>query len=269
MKYAMIALDVDGTLLNDSHELTELTKKAIYEAHHSGIHIVLCTGRGPSNAIPILEQLGLEGVLITHNGAATVQTPQLTVLSELGFSIEKMGDLMAYCRERSIHFDVHTAFEMFLDKLGEVEAAMYEKFGLIPVHVEDLLALRQPVVKFTMFGDVELMDVLERDLRLSLITLPEGIRFIRSGEHFIDVMHVEANKGTALELLARQWNIASDRIIAVGNYYNDIEMIQFAGLGIAMANSPEAVKEAADIVTLSNEEDGVYAALLELGLVQQ
>lgn len=68
-------------LLNDNYELIELTKKALHEVHISGIHIVLCTGRGPVNAIPILEQLGLEGVFITHNGAATVQTPQRVAMA--------------------------------------------------------------------------------------------------------------------------------------------------------------------------------------------
>jgi Cof subfamily protein (haloacid dehalogenase superfamily) len=265
MKYAMIVLDVDGTLLNDDHELTETTKRSLRAVNESGLHIVLCTGRGPSNAIPILEQLGMEGVLITHNGAATVQTPERIVLNEYSFTITELKPLVYYCREHDVHFDANTAFDMYLEKMGPIETSMYDKFMLKPLNIPDLLALEKPVVKFTMFGEPAQMDTVEAHLGEDC--LPSELHFIRSGTHFIDVMSTEASKGKALELLSRSWGIPRESILAMGNYYNDIEMIQFAGMGIAMDNSPDAVKAAADTVTLSNQEDGVHAALVKLGLI--
>ncbi|NOU97915.1 Cof-type HAD-IIB family hydrolase [Paenibacillus sp. LMG 31456] len=265
MNYSMIALDVDGTLLNDRYEITDVTKEALQQAHASGIRIVLCTGRGPGNAVPILEQLGLEGVLITHNGAATVQTPGGILLHECGFSLDDVEPVIRYCRDKQVHFDVNTAFEMYVDKISAVEVSMYENYMLQPQRVSDIMQLNHPLVKFTIFGSLEVMDEVEQDLRL--MEMPKGLQYIRSGDYFIDVMSVEASKGKALEQLAQQWNIPRERIIAMGNYYNDIEMLEYAGIGIAMDNSPEDVKAAADAVTLSNNDNGVYEALVKLGLV--
>lgn len=263
MDYIMIALDVDGTLLNDDHELTEATKQALRHAHTQGARIVLCTGRGPANAIPVLEALGLDGVLITHNGAATVQAPGGQVLHEYGFELEQVRGLISYCRERGIHFDVCTAYEMFAEAIGETAAAMYSKFMLMPHTIPDVLHLGQTIVKFTLFGTPEEMDGAEQDFkRLQL----EELHAIRSGDSFIDVMSTAASKGKAVKQLAEQWQVPRERIMAIGNYYNDVEMLRFAGLGIAMGNSPEAVKSAADAVTASNNEDGVAAAFVKYGL---
>ncbi|MFD0678164.1 MULTISPECIES: Cof-type HAD-IIB family hydrolase [unclassified Paenibacillus] len=265
MKYSMIALDVDGTLLNDNYEITDITKQALQQAHASGIRIVLCTGRGPGNAVPILEQLGLEGVLITHNGAATIQTPGCILLHESGFSLTEIEPVIRYCRDKQVHFDVNTAFDMYVDKIGATEESMYEKYMLQPQRVSDVTLLNHSLVKFTIFGALELMDDVENDLRL--MEMPKGLQYIRSGDYFIDVMSLEASKGKALEKLAQQWNIPREEIIAMGNYYNDIEMLEYAGLGIAMENSPDAVKAAANLVTLSNNDNGVYKALVKLEIV--
>jgi len=263
MDYSMIALDVDGTLLNDDHELTEATKRAVRDAHAQGAKIVLCTGRGPANAIPVLEELGLDGVLITHNGAATVQVPGGRVLHEYGFEPQQVSGLISYCRESGIHFDVCTAYEMFAEAIGATAAAMYGKFMLMPHTIPDVLRLGQSIVKFTLFGTPEEMDKAEQDFaRLQ----PEGLHALRSGDSFIDVMSTAASKGKAVQQLAEQWQVPRERIMAIGNYYNDVEMLQYAGLGIAMDNAPEAVKRAADAVTSSNNEDGVAAAFAKYGL---
>ncbi|TDF95880.1 HAD family hydrolase [Paenibacillus piri] len=264
--FSMLALDVDGTLLNDQHEITALTRQALLQVHSAGVKIVLCTGRGPGNAVPILEQLGLEGVLITHNGAATVQTPGNVLLHECGFSVIEVAALIRYCREKRVHFDVSTTFGMYVNnRLGLAEAEMYKKFMLEPEHVDDLSLLDGKLVKYTLFGTPGQLDEVEREM--PHIGLPDSLQYIRSGDFFIDVMSMEASKGKALEQLAVRWNMHPERIMAMGNYYNDLEMIQYAGLGIAMDNSPDAVKAAADAVTGSNNEDGVYTALVRFGLI--
>ncbi|MNR51961.1 Sugar phosphatase YidA [compost metagenome] len=84
---------------------------------------------------------------------------------------------------------------------------------------------------------------------------------IRSGDLFIDVMSPEANKGNALKALAATLEVDPEVIMAIGNYYNDLEMMAFAGLGIAVENSPDGVKEAADAVTSSNNDEGVHEAI--------
>ncbi|MED4604286.1 Cof-type HAD-IIB family hydrolase [Paenibacillus validus] len=262
MNYRLIALDVDGTLLNDNHELTERTIRTLRLAHEAGLRIVLCTGRGPANAIPVFEELGLEGVLITHNGASTVQTPGAQVLHQFSFQMQELAPLVAYCRENGVHFDVNTPLDLYLEKAEAAAAAMYEQFLIVTKQVDDVLAMEEGIVKFTMFGDGDQMDRVEAAFGREF-QLPETFHAIRSGVEFVDVMAVSASKGNALKHLADSWGIRREEIIAIGNYFNDVDMLRFAGLGIAMDNSPDGVKEAADEVTLSNNEDGVHAALMK------
>lgn len=262
MNYRLIALDVDGTLITDKHELTEPTIRTLRLVDEAGLRIVLCTGRGPRNAIPVFEELGLEGVLITHNGAATVQTPGAQVLHQFSFQMQELAELVAYCRKNGIHFDVNTPLDLYYEKAEDAALAMYERFQIDTKKNGDVLAIEEGIVKFTMFGDGDRMDRLEAALGRE-VQLPETFHAIRSGVEFVDVMAVAASKGNALKHLADSWGIRREDILAIGNYYNDVDMLRFAGLGIAMGNSPDGVKEAADEVTLSNNEDGVHAALVK------
>jgi Cof subfamily protein (haloacid dehalogenase superfamily) len=260
--FRIVALDIDGTLLTDTHRLTDATKKAVREAHARGAVIVLCTGRGPYNAVPILEQLELEGTLITHNGAVTIRHPGNELLHQFEFESHAIHPLIEYARQKHIHFDLCTAFEMFLDRCGSEAEAMYRQFMIEPTRVEDSKLLVHPIVKLTFFGRPEQMDRVEEDWS----TLHVPLTMIRSGRRFIDIMSPKASKGEALRVLAEGWNVDRSEVLAIGNYYNDSEMLEYAGVGIAMDNSPEALKQLADEVTLSNNEDGVAAALRKYGL---
>jgi Cof subfamily protein (haloacid dehalogenase superfamily) len=257
MKYKLVALDVDGTLLNDDHMLTEKTKRIISKVRNTGGTVVLCTGRGPTNTLPVLEQLGFEGTIITHNGAATVDSTERKILHSYPFDINEVSRLIEYCRMKVVHFDVCTAFKMYLEKIDDEQKKMYQKFMLHPKLVADVQKLDRCIVKFTVYDKPEVVDLVEKDWT----NINMSLHMIRSGDRFIDVMHQEATKGNALRQLANLLKVDRSQIIAIGNYYNDIEMIKFAGMGIAMENAPQAVKETADDITASNNEDGVYAAL--------
>jgi Cof subfamily protein (haloacid dehalogenase superfamily) len=258
MNYKLIALDVDGTLLNDQYELTEVTKRTVRDVYEAGATIVLCTGRSPVNTMPLMEELGLQGTLITHNGAATVRSTDKRIVHQFPFAIDQLSDVVQYCRDRQVHLDVCTPFHLYVEgELSDAEAAMYRKFMLEPTRMDDVLALDEAPVKFTVFGDKQTMNRVEEDWRNMRLPLT----VLRSGDFFLDIMHPEATKGNALRRLADSLGIERSQVMAIGNYFNDTEMIRFAGLGIAMDNSPEEVKREADAVTASNNEDGVHLAL--------
>lgn len=257
--YELIALDVDGTLLNDDHVLTDGTREAVRRAYEAGISIVLCTGRGPANSIYLMEELGLEGTLIAHNGAATVLSGERRLVHSFDFPVVQLAELVAYCREQGIHYDANTTFDMYIDRITPREQDMYVKYGIRPIRVEDVIGLEEEIQKFTLFGSKEDLDRLEQEWAdIGCPLLP-----IRSGDYFLDIMHPLATKGNALRMVAESRGISRERVLAIGNYYNDIAMLEFAGLGVAMANSPEAVKAAADLVTVTNNEEGVRRILLE------
>lgn len=259
MNYKMIALDVDGTLLDDEHHILPLTRQTLRTLYKSGCQIVLCTGRGPSNTLPLLAELDMDGTVITHNGAVTVEMKNKRILTLHSFAMEEVMPLVAYCRNQGIHYDVNTVFEMYLDQMGENEQRMYDRFGIKPIRLSAIELLHEPLVKLTLFGDKPQMDQAEQDWQ----ALGGELRFIRSGDHFIDIMNEQATKGRALQELSAMWNVPASEILAIGNYYNDLEMIEFAGMGIAMANSPDQVKARAIDVTDSNNHEGVHKALVK------
>ncbi|REJ23280.1 MAG: Cof-type HAD-IIB family hydrolase [Paenibacillaceae bacterium] len=261
-KFDLIAIDVDGTLLNDRHQLTPTVIEAVREAAESGAEIVLATGRGPINSIPLLEEIGLAGTLITHNGAATVESEGRRVLHSFSIPHEAMVPYMEYCRENGVHFDINTAFDMFNESSTPEADAMYVHYRVVPIRRRPDDPLPPDLVKFTAFGSKEQMNRVQREWE----AWDSPLRRIRSGDWFIDVQHADVSKGKALERLASLKGIDRCRIMAIGNYYNDIDMLRFAGLGIAMGNSPDEVKRAADAVTLSNEEDGVAHAIRRYAL---
>ncbi|MFC4778584.1 Cof-type HAD-IIB family hydrolase [Paenibacillus sp. GCM10023252] len=259
MNYDLIALDVDGTLLSDHHVLTQRTRDAVREAAERGAEIVLCTGRGPGSALPVLEQLGLSGTLITHNGAATIDAASRSILHQYEVAAEQLDAFISYSRVKRVHFDVNTAFEMLVEGMTAEAKEMYERFLIRPELRLQHDPLPTGLVKFTVFGSKEDMDDVEQDWG----RLTSSLSTIRSGDFFIDVQHPDASKGKALEQLVRLRGLNPQRVMAIGNYYNDISMLQYAGTGIAMGNSPDLVKESAQYVSLSNEEDGVEHALRE------
>ncbi len=134
MKYKLIALDVDGTLLNDNHELTEQTKQTIQEVSRTGAEIVLCTGRGPQNSIPFMEEIGLKGYVISHNGAATVDVVTKEVVHQFAMDTKAIQPYMDYFRDKKVHFDVNTAFRMYVDDVDGMAVevrSMYENFLML------------------------------------------------------------------------------------------------------------------------------------------
>lgn len=263
MKYKLIALDVDGTLLNDDHVITEQTAKTIQEASLQGAEIVLCTGRGPQNSIPFMENLGLSGgYVISHNGAATVNVDNREVIHQYAMDSKAMVPYLDYFRKEGVHFDVNTAFHMYVDDVEGLAVevrSMYENFLMLPAVLPPLENFQDPIVKVTAFGLSETLDRVHQEIGA---WTPE-FNILRSGEYFLDLMHPEASKGNALKQLAERRGFHQEEILAIGNYYNDITMLTFAGLGIAMDNSPLEVKAAANEVTASNNEDGVHEALLK------
>jgi Cof subfamily protein (haloacid dehalogenase superfamily) len=259
LKFKIIALDVDGTLLNDEYKITENTKSAIQKVHAIGAQIVLCTGRGPLNTIPLLTELGLEGVVVTHNGAATVQSKDHSVIHQVAFGSEEIKPFIEYCRENHAHLALCSPFDIYVEELNEASRAMYAKHMLEPILTEDTTTLDIAMVKLSAYSEQSVMDRIETEWR----SMGSSLSIIRSGHRFIDIMHKEASKGHALRRLAEESGIKREEIMAIGNYYNDNEMIAYAGLGIAMENSPEPVKLEANVVTSSNNDDGVYQAIMK------
>lgn len=269
MKYKLIALDVDGTLINDDHELSPGTVETIRAIAAQGTEFVLCTGRAPGSSIPYMEQLGLDGYVITHNGAATVDVGTQEIVHQFAMNPFGLEPYMDYCRKHNVHFDINTTFGVFVENaagLSQDALALYRQFMIdAPQELPLWEQLEDPIVKFTIAGRMDELDRIYSEWSL----WTQEFNMLRSGDFFIDLMHKEASKGAALQKLAEKRGIPAEQVMAIGNYYNDLTMLTYAGLGVAMDNSPLEVKAAADAVTASNNEEGVKLALQRYCLEEQ
>lgn len=260
MKFRLVAIDVDGTLLHDDHHLSRRTVAAVVALQERGVRVVLATGRGPRSCDPLIETLGLNEPVITHNGAVIYHPSEGRADLELGFKVTELKPVINFCREEAIHFDLSTAFEMYVEQIREEYLPLYQRFNMQPVLLDEIEEITAPIVKMTLTDRAERLDQLLPILRARF---PEG-SFIRSGEIFVDVKHPAATKANALRLLMARYELISDQVLAFGNYFNDLEMLQMAGLGVAMENAPQEVKNVADLVTYSNNADGVAHILEQL-----
>lgn len=256
MRYRLVAIDIDGTLLNDEYEIPKSTVETINQAL-SHCHLVLCTGRSLFSTQPLLEHFRRPLPLVTDNGG-TVWFPEKGVVEQYTIPHSVMSELVWFSRRRGLHIDFTTADGIYVERLNDDLVAVYRKYFAVPKQLEDLLQVHQLPVKVTISGSPTQID---DAFRLVQRQFSGKVQFFRSGPHFIDFIALGVNKGTALQKLAAQLGIAAHQTIAIGNYYNDLEMIRMSGLGVAVANAPDDVKRQADLVTDSNNDEGVRKIL--------
>lgn len=262
MNVKLIAIDIDGTLLRDDFTISARTKQVLRKVKEQSVPIVLASGRGVGSCLPLSAELGIQDPIIAHNGAVIYDTKREESLMELGFSMREMIDLIQYCRQHQIHYDVSTTSGVYLDQRRKQSEVIYNKFFIQPRWVDDCLTLNEQAVKITLSGTAEQLDRVFYDL----YPLQGQQRMIRSGEMFIDITHPQATKGYALQTLLQLLDISVKDVIAFGNYYNDLEIISISGMGVAMKNSPHEVLDQADRVAPTNNDDGVACVLEEMML---
>lgn len=267
-KIKMIGLDLDGTLLTDKKELTERTRKAVSSALEQGVVVLAATGR-PWLGVP--EELrnfpGMRYAL-TSNGARIIDTLENRVIEEHLLSPDLAKKALEICGK----YD--TLQEVYFDGQGYAPAdkmACVEKYHKNPSMCEYMRKTRIPVKDIFELVEKEnrgldkvqalFADMKERSQAWRELKTDSGLELVGSLKYNIEINAAGVNKGTGLVNLGRLLGIRREEIMACGDGDNDEVMLREAGLGVAMANAEEQVKAAADYVTLSNEEDGVAAAI--------
>ncbi|WP_158301612.1 Cof-type HAD-IIB family hydrolase [Paenibacillus mesophilus] len=251
MKYKLLALDIDGTILNDRGQLTPPTIQSIRTAVDSGVKVVLCTGRSFRQSGGIVSQLGLTDPLIAYNGAAAIDPVTRNVIDEMSFPIGDVAPFISHCRKYDIHCSACTAFDVFVERMDDYQIDRYRKFEIHYSLSDNLLLTDEPVMKFTVddrkrIGGWQIIDSVQK-------------KYMK--DFFMNVMHPNASKAESLARLARSYGIGREEVMAIGNFYNDLGMLEYAGLGVAMGNAPWQIKQRANAVTASNKEDGVHLAI--------
>ncbi|MCC3375570.1 Cof-type HAD-IIB family hydrolase [Cohnella sp. REN36] len=254
-KYRLIAIDMDDTLLNDDLVVTEGTRRALEAAIAQGVHITIATGRMFASARQTASQIGLNVPIITYQGSLIRNLLDGEVLYERSVPLDAVRKLHAYTRERGMHLQTYVDDKLYSFDDGDKLAA-YAKQSNIPYIVEpDLDRLPEGNhTKLVIIDEPAKLDEIAPELHA---LLGEGVHITKSKPHYLEFMHREGTKGHALRFLAGYFGFPLEDTIAIGDAWNDREMIEAAGLGVAMANAVPALREIADYVTLGNNEEGV------------
>ncbi|AEG61809.1 Cof-type HAD-IIB family hydrolase [Desulforamulus ruminis] len=257
-RYRMLAIDLDDTLLNSRLQISPRTKEAIRRARDAGVHVTLATGRMYRSALPYARELELNLPLITYQGALIKEVATEEVLLHRPLPLELAREAVALASSQGHHVNVYLDDNLYVGKLTP-EAEKYRKISGVPIYpVGDLVKLLDKrgvaPTKVLVVGEETAMDELGEQM---LDRFGKTLHICKSKPHFLELSHPEATKGHALDTLARRWDLTRDQVIAVGDSYNDLEMIEYAGLGVVMGNACPDIKAKADYITQSNEQDGV------------
>lgn len=264
MSIKLVALDLDDTLLDNKRRISPKTAELIKKVREKGILVTLATGRMYSSALFYAKRLDMELPLITYQGALVKNSASGEVLYYKPLDPESAGKIADFFRQNQVHYNAYLGDNLYMEKITPEGRDYIDLTGIEAKFAENLAE----EVKRT--GSVKLMAIsydekkildLEKKLRENY---GEKFNITRSKPYFLEVMHGKANKAEALKVVAEHYGIHKEEVLAVGDSYNDIEMLRWAGIGVAVGNAPQLVKEAADYVTFSNEEEGVAWILQNL-----
>lgn len=265
MKYKAIVLDLDGTLTNNKKEITPLTKEALMSAQRDGMRVILASGRPTYGIRPVADALGIgsyDSYVMAYNGGCvtrwadktiifnqTLDTALVPVLYNAAKNAPHPFNILTYQGEDIAATDISDEYVRHEAFINKMPLTQYDDF----VH-----QVQHPINKCLIVGDPTPLALLERHLAQ---TLQGQCSVYRSADFFLECVPLGIDKAASLARLLPTLGLTREEIIAVGDGHNDISMIEYAGLGVAMANAADATKAKADYITRSNEEDGVAHVL--------
>lgn len=258
--YKLIALDIDGTVLREDKSLSNGVKEAIAKAAAKGVKVVITTGRPIKGISKILNELNLrsEGdYAIGYNGGVIQKTHNEEVTSQILMPENSFDPLYRLSVDLNVHIHLLTSKEVITPNKDISDFTVLEAFmngiQLLYKTPEEIQAIKN-INKVMLIDHPEILETAIAQLPNWLY---EKFNVVRSAPHFLEILPKEVSKGTGIKMLADSLGIKQEEVIAVGDADNDLDMIEYAGLGVAMGNAFENVKEIANYITKTNEEDGV------------
>jgi len=267
-KIKLLVLDIDGTIAGLSNQVRQPVIEAIAKVKRQGIPVAVATGRMFCSALRFYEAIGAQFPLICYNGAL-IQDPKnhkvhqhLPLSLALASQILDFLDRPNYRHTITIHFYIDDC--LYVRDMGEDTRKYLERTSAPVQVVEDLRDLLkvEPTKILALSENLELIEKLSADL--SATFTQDQLHFTKSTPTFFEITHPLANKGLAVQYLTETLlGLKPENVMAIGDNFNDLEMLKYAGMGIAMGNAPPPVQRIADWIAPSIEEDGVVTALAE------
>jgi len=270
MGYKLVCIDVDGTLLNNKHEVTKRTKQIILQAHELGVHMVISTGRMYTDAEYYSNLIGVKSPVIASNGAFIKEKDNDKVIFK-----DVLGEILSlellalfrkhhikpyFCTPQKFYYGniIFKLFYLATKILGTRSNKLDVEYVFSWNHWQRVLEKEKDnIVKCEIiYRDVTLIYELLNDVKKLT-----KLEIVDSSKHNIEINRKGVSKGRAVAMLAAFYNLKREEIITIGDSENDVSMIEYAGLGIAMGNATDRVKQKADYITDSNDNEGVANAI--------
>lgn len=284
--YKLIAIDLDGTLLNSYGEVSLKNKEMIKKAVARNIEVVLASGRPVDSVRNLANELGANHYMICGNGAMLYDLTQESIIYENFLDINKVLQIMDICEKNSIYYNIYKEDRVLTKSLNynvmfyqqenanredskktniEIVENMYEyihnntdnQYLKITICEEDKIIFNSIMRKIKEIKDIEVLDVSHMSKKI----IRDGTDEVELKYYYTEISSKNVDKWFALEKLAEKLNITSQEIMAIGDNVNDKMMMEKAGLGIAMGNSAPYIKEFANDITEDNNHDGVGVAI--------
>lgn len=266
MFFKVIALDIDGTLTNSDKVITPKTKEMLMNYQEIGGKIILASGRPTQGIIPHAKTLELEkygGYILAYNGGCAVDCRTNEIIFSSTLPREYIPEICGIIKDYPVGINTYEGDKILvghqINKYTELEGRIN---GMEIKFVEDFASYVDfDVTKCLLQGEPEHIVELERILSKKY---SDTLGIFRSEPFFLEIVPKDVDKAKSIDRLIRFLGFSTDECIACGDGFNDISMLEYAGLGIAMSNASDTVKNAADYVTYSNDDDGIAYVLERL-----
>lgn len=258
MAYELLVMDLDGTLTNSEKKVTLRTKEAVMRIQKEGVHIALASGRPTPGVLPIAEELQLKeygGYILSFNGANVMRMDTEEVIYQDVIPKQYIRPLYEAAMEENVGMVSYSSKEIIAGTKRDEFMEKESKITHMPIREVPNFTefLDFPVNKCLMTADGTYMEQVEQRMKKRF----EMLNIFRSEPYFLEIMPQNVDKAFSLSRLLQYMGLNRSQMICCGDGFNDLSMIRYAGLGVAMANAQEAVKKEADYITASNDQDGV------------
>ncbi|MBB1535182.1 Cof-type HAD-IIB family hydrolase [Leptotrichia sp.] len=263
----LLAIDMDGTLLNEEKHIDTPQKEAVQKAIEDGIKVVLCTGRPLFGVLPVygeleLEKYNLDEYVILNNGCSLRKTTNWELLDNKEITKEDVIYLDKLRKGYNLDLTVSNDNDYFVvgDKANKytIEDGKLVYVDIKPISLEEATSGKHTFFKSMYLGEEEEIQRFKND---NENLLKDKYDAVLSQIHIFEMLPFGTNKAAALKELAEKLGIEREEIMTIGDGNNDVEMLEFAGIGVAMGNGTESAKKAANYVTDTNENHGVAKAI--------
>ncbi|MBI5034318.1 MAG: HAD family phosphatase [Chloroflexi bacterium] len=258
MNIKMIACDLDGTLRPLSAEFSPRLKKVVTQVQESGIRFVLATGRMFRSAEPFARELGIRDAIICDQGGTIRDAHTNTILFEKRMPLELARDVLVHL-PTDVAVLVCLDEEFYVPRLTDMERSFTESHQKHLHQIPDIATwLPKDPQKIAFVVEPDDAPALLANLRARYGDLAQ---VVRSHARFVELTHRDVSKGKAVEWLAQYWNIPREQVLAMGDQENDVSMIEWAGIGVAMGNAIAEAKAVAQFIALNDDQDGAAIAI--------